>query len=155
MLEKVRTGDRESLLGQATRLRRLVIDPRPDVRRVSLWALARGGDLTDADAMLERLIDDPDPGVTVEAHNALCVLFRLPFGPDVAPRWRAAMNDRGPRPRKLPVGPLAGVDPDADEAARRQAAEQWRSAAVATWSDFLERLRPYALRDLPPVPGER
>ena len=155
VLEKVRTGDREALLGQVGRLRRLVTDPRADVRRVSLWALARSGDLTDAAAMLERLVDDPDPGVALEAHNALCVLFRLPFGPDLPAAWRDRLAGRSPRPRKLPVAPLAGVPGDADANTRDDAAAQWRGAAVAAWTEYFEQLRPYAQRDLPSAPRPR
>ena len=167
VLETVRTGDREALIGQAPRLRRLVTDPRPDVRAVALWALARGGGPGDVTAIYERLAEDPDADVAREAHNALCVLARLPRGPripvplskegEVGLRY---LQDRdlpktyyfNDRLRVLPAGPFVGLEFDATEAEKAEAFGHWRTVAADTWAAWRDRVKPYDQRDRPAAP---
>ena len=170
ILETVRTGDREALVGQADRLRRLIDDPRPDVRAVALWALARSGGPQDVGPIFDRLAEDPDAAVAREAHNALCVLARLPRGPEI-PLGMAASAEfalaklaardlpatytvRG-RLRVLPAGPFVGLPFDAPDDAKAEAFEFWRKVAAATWSSWRDGVRPYGQRDLVPAPKTR
>lgn len=128
VLEAVRFGDREKLIGQRERLLRLVDDPRPEVRRTAFWALGRGGRLEDVPALIDGL-NDADIEVAVEAHNALCVFARRPlaFG--------------------LAGDPFAGLQEDAPEAERTQAVKAWREKAVSAWRDWYARVAPYEERD--------
>ena len=170
VLETVKTGDREALIEQVDRLRRLVTDPRPDVRQVALWALARGGGPGDVAAIYERLAEDPDATVAAEAHNALCVLSRLPRGPRVpVPLSKAgeiALDYLEKRPlpatyyfndrlRVLPGGPFAGVDFDATDSEKEEAFRNWRTVAADTWAGWRDRVRPYDQRDKPDAPKTR
>ena len=170
ILESVRTGDREALVGQADRLRRLIDDPRPDVRAVALWALARSGGPGDVGAIYDRLVEDPDAAVAREAHNALCVLARLPRGPEIPASLPGpaefALNklaDRdlprtyffNDRLRVLPAGPFDGLPFDADDAAKAQAFQFWRKVAAETWEAWRDGVRPYEQRDLAPAPKTR
>ena len=167
ILETVKTGDREALIAQADRLRRLIDDPRPDVRAVALWALARGGGPGDVAAIYDRLAEDPDASVAREAHNALCVLSRLPRGPQIpVPLSKAgeiALNyvaDRdlprtyyfNGRLRVLPEGPFAGLKFDATDAEKAEAFNYWRTVAADTWAAWRDRIRPYDQRDKPDAP---
>ena len=167
ILETVKTGDREALIAQVDRLRRLIDDPRPDVRAVALWALARGGGPGDVAAIYDRLAEDPDAAVVWEAHNALCVLARLPRGPEIpVPLSKAgeiALNyvaDRdlprtyyfNGRLRVLPEGPFVGLKYDADDAAKAEAFGRWRTVAADTWAAWRDRIKPYDQRDKPAAP---
>ena len=167
VLETVRTGDREALIEQADRLRRLIEDPRPDVRSVALWALARGGGPRDVAAIYERLAEDPDATVATEAHNALCVLARLPRGPRIPVTLSKAgevslryMADRAlprtyyfnDRLRVLPPGPFVGIPFDAGDAARAEAFGHWRTVAADTWAAWRDRITPYEAREKPAAP---
>ncbi|MFH5803687.1 HEAT repeat domain-containing protein [Alienimonas sp. DA493] len=167
VLETVRLGDREALIGQTARLRRLVDDPRPEVRAVVAWALARGGGAEDVAAIFEMLAEDPDAGVVQEAHNALCVLSRLPRGPGIplamTPEREAALRrleerDLPPtyvtndRLRILPGGPFEGLPPGLEEEERAKAFHDWRAVATAAWSDWRDAVRPYEQRDFTPAP---
>lgn len=128
ILEAVRFGDRESLIDQRDRLRRLVDDPRSEVRRTAFWALGRGGELSDTPRLIKGL-SDPDIAVAIEAHNALCVLSRRPlaFG--------------------IPGDPRQGMQEDASEAEREQAIATWREKAVESWSEWYRSVAPYEERD--------
>ena len=167
VLETVRTGDREALIGQTARLRRLVDDPRPDVRAVVMWALARGGGGEDVEAIFKRLAEDPDVAVVREAHNALCVLSRLPRGPGVPlamPREEEAALERleerdlpptyvvNDRLRVLPGGPFEGLPAGLNEEERVAAFRDWRSVAVRAWAAWRDAVRPYDQRDHVPAP---
>lgn len=128
VLEAVRFGDREKLIGERERLLRLVNDPRPEVRRTAFWALGRGGRLEDVPAMIKGL-SDPDVSVAVEAHNALCVFSRRPlaFG--------------------IPGDPFAGLPEGAAEDVRSKAAAAWREKATAAWQAWYRQVAPYDERD--------
>jgi len=128
VLEAVRFGDREKLVGERDRLIKLVDDPRPEVRRTAYWALGRGGRLVDVPVLIKGL-GDPDVTVAVEAHNALCVFSRRPlaFG--------------------IPGDPYAGLPEAASEAERTTAAAAWREKAAAGWRDWYRRVAPYEERD--------
>ena len=167
ILETVKTGDREALIAQVDRLRRLIEDPRPDVRAVALWALARGGGPGDVAAIYERLAEDPDAGVVREAHNALCVLARLPRGPEIpvqlSKAGEIALNyvagrdlprtySFNGRLRVLPEGPFAGLKFDATDAEKAEAFRYWRTVAADTWAAWRDRIRPYDQRDKPDAP---
>ncbi len=113
------------------------------------------------------LAEDPDAGVVQEAHNALCVLSRLPRGPGVPLAMtedREAALDRlqerdlprtyvtNDRLRILPGGPFEGLPAGLDDAARADAFHDWRSVAAASWADWRDAVRPYDQRDLLPAP---
>jgi hypothetical protein len=128
VLEAIRFGDREKLIGQRERLRRLVADPRVEVRRTAYWALGRGGELVDVPLLIDGL-SDQDPGVAIEAHNALCVLSRRPlaFG--------------------LSGDPTGGLPDGATDAQKDAAIADWRQKAIAAWTDWYRRVAPYEERD--------
>ena len=170
VLETVRTGDREALVGQTAKLRRLIEDPRPDVRSVVLWALARGGGPEDVGAIYGRLVEDPDAAVAREAHNALCMLARLPRGPGVPTGMlepAEAALDRlekrdlpetyttNGRLRVLPEGPFAGLPAGLPDAERAAAFADWRAVAAEAWGDWRDAVKPYDQRDLVPAPKLR
>jgi hypothetical protein len=128
VLEAIRFGDREKLIGQRDRLRRLVADPRIEVRRTAYWALGRGGELSDVPLLIEGL-SDADVGVAIEAHNALCVLSRRPlaFG--------------------LSGDPLGELPDEATDAQKDAAVADWRQKAITAWTDWYRRVAPYHERD--------
>lgn len=128
VLEAVRFGDREALLGQRDRLRLLVDDPRAEVRRTAYWALGRGGELSDVPQLIQGL-SDPDVAVAVEAQNALCVLARRPTAFGVA------------------GDPFSAIPESATEAVRDQALAAWRKKAISEWTAWYERVAPYEERD--------
>lgn len=128
ILEAVRFGDRESLIDQRERLRRLVDDPRSEVRRTAFWALGRGGELIDVPRIIKGL-SDPDLDVAVEAHNALCVLARRPLAFDI------------------PGDPLKDLPIDAQEQEKERVASEWRSNAIKKWTEWYRGVAPYDERD--------
>jgi HEAT repeat protein len=129
IVESIQLGDREALVGQTERLKKLVDDRRVDVRRTAVWALGRGGDLRIA-SLLVRALEDPDLDVAVEAHAALCALSRKPsaFG--------------------LPDGPYADLPEDATPEQKLAAAKKWRTEATKQWQEWYVAIRPYDERDL-------
>lgn len=70
LVDKIATEDPEALIGQTTRLLKLVRDKRIEVRRTVYWALGRTNDLRAVPALIEGL-SDADPACLVEARNAL------------------------------------------------------------------------------------
>ena len=127
ILDAVRFGDREKLLEQRDRIRRLVAHPRAEVRRTAFWVLGRAGDLTDIPRLIKGLAD-ADLDVAIEAHNALCVLSRRPLG------------------FGIPADPLAKLDANAEEQAHQEAIADWRERAIEVWSDWYAQVAPYKER---------
>ncbi|MEM9702283.1 MAG: hypothetical protein AAF907_07555, partial [Planctomycetota bacterium] len=113
------------------------------------------------------LAEDPDAGVVQEAHNALCVLSRLPRGPSIPLAMTQEREDAlnrleerdlpatyvtNKRLRVLPAGPFDGVPAGEPEAQRVRAFKDWRSVATAAWTGWRDAVRPYEQRDLIPAP---
>jgi hypothetical protein len=135
IVDTVEVGDREKLVGQKERLKRLTRDPRPEVRRTALWALGRCATVHDA-LVLVKALDDPDVNVVVEANAALCWLSRRPNGFGRS------------------IDPLADVPENASDQQRRDALETWRNQARRTWREWFNQVGPYSERDLPiDLPG--
>lgn len=85
-VEQVLIGDRNVLLGQVDRLKKLAIHPDVEIRRTAYWALGRSGDLRLAPILLKGM-EETDLDAFVEARNALRCLSRRveDFGPNEAP----------------------------------------------------------------------
>lgn len=75
IVEQVVIGDRNKLIGQVDRLKKLAKHPDAEVRRTALWALGRSDDLRLAPILVAAL-KDADVDVFVEARNALRCLSR-------------------------------------------------------------------------------
>lgn len=75
IVEQVVIGDRNALIGQVERLKKLAVHPDPDVRRTALWALGRSGDMRLAPLLINGL-QDSEVDVYVEARNGLRCLSR-------------------------------------------------------------------------------
>lgn len=137
LVEAVQYGERTALVGQTERLKRLMADPRPEVRRTAVWALGRTADLSTARLLVEAL-NDSNVDVLVEARNALCWISRRPDG------------------MGLPANPLEGLPKDADARQRQAAIEKWKKRAIARWQGWLLEVRPYNQRnDLMEAQSER
>jgi hypothetical protein len=130
IVETVEIGDREKLVGQKDRLKRLARDPRPEVRRTALWALGRCATVRDALVLIKGL-DDPDVNVVIEANNALCWLSRRPSG------------------FGRPSDPVADLPENASERQRRDAAQAWRNQVRRDWREWFNQVGPYSERELP------
>jgi hypothetical protein len=130
IVETVEIGDREKLVGQKDRLKRLARDPRPEVRRTALWALGRCATVRDASVLIKGL-DDPDINVVIEANNALCWLSRRPNG------------------FGRPSDPIADLPENASERQRRDAAQAWRTQIRRDWREWFNQVGPYSERELP------
>ena len=92
----------KALLPLKDRLRKLMTDPDPGIRRIAAWCLARTGELDIVPALINVVRDDRDPDklVMIEARNGLLLLSRKVEG----------------------YGPTL----EADEAQRAEAARKWR-----------------------------
>ncbi len=135
IIETVQVGDREKLIGQKDRLKRLVHDPRAEVRRTALWALGRCATVRDA-LFIVKALDDSDINVVIEANNALCWLSRRPNG------------------FGRPLDPLANLPENATEDQRHQAMQIWRAQVRKDWRDWFAQVAPYSERELPiDLPG--
>jgi hypothetical protein len=130
IVERVELGDREALIGQRDRLTRLARDPRPEVRRTAVWALGRCASIREA-RILVKALDDPDIGVVIEAHNALC--------------WFS----RRPNAFKQPADPFVDLPENATDRRKEDAAKSWRNRVRTDWRNWFESVRPYAERNLP------
>lgn len=127
LIQMVQLGDKKQLIGQKDKLVTLIAQPDPEVRRTAIWAIGRTGDLSLAKYAILGL-DDPDLGVAMESHLALC--------------WTA----RKPNAFKLPLNPVADLPADAPEDQKAAAVESWRRQALRLWGEWYLRNRPYADR---------
>ena len=127
VVENIRFGDREKLIGQIDRLRMLANHPHAEVRRTALWGLGRSGNVRIVPLLLDGLRDN-DVDVMVEARNALCTVSR---------------KSRG---FGFPVNPLQAASDMSDEA-RARAADEWREKVLDRWNSWWFRVRPWDLRD--------
>ncbi|HET6327493.1 MAG TPA: HEAT repeat domain-containing protein [Planctomycetaceae bacterium] len=135
IVDTVQVGDRQKLVGQKDRLKRLACDPRPEVRRTALWALGRCATVQDA-LVLVKALDDPDINVVVEANAALCWLSRRPNGFGRS------------------IDPLLDIPETASDQQRHDALELWRSQARRDWREWFNQVGPYSERELPiDLPG--
>ncbi len=128
LVEALQYGDRKSFVGQTERLKPLVADPRPEVRRTAVWALGRTGDLSTAGLLVEAL-NDSEVDVLVEARNALCWISRRPRG------------------MGLPANPLHDLPQDANAQQRQAAVDKWKAQALSRWRTWLFSARPYNQRN--------
>ena len=127
LVEKIQLGDRKELVGNKDLILRLLKHPTPAVRQTAVWALGRTNDLSLA-RYLVRALEDKDPAVRVEAHNALCWLTRNPTAHDI------------------PADPLADVPEDAPAEARTAAQSAWQREAFLAWGAWYLDHRPFADR---------
>lgn len=127
LVEQIQLGDRSELVGQKETLIKLIQHPHGEVRRTAAWALGRTNDLSLARYLIDAL-EDPDLGVMIEAHAALCWLSRRfdGFG--------------------LPVNPLDELPETASEEEKQTAIRGWRVRARRDWGHWYLRVRPYADR---------
>lgn len=127
LVEKVQLGDRKELIGNTELILRLLGHPTPAVRQTAVWALGRTNNLSLARHLI-RALDDKDPAVRVEAHNALCWMTRNPTAFD------------------LVADPLADVPEDAPAEARAAAQSAWQRDAFLAWGAWYLDRRPFADR---------
>lgn len=127
LVEKIQLGDRKELVGNTELILRLLKHPTPAVRQTAVWALGRTNDLSLA-RYLVRALEDKDPAVRVEAHNALCWITRNPTAHDI------------------PADPLADVPEDAPAEARAAAQAAWSRDAFLAWGGWYLDHRPFADR---------
>ncbi len=130
IVETVQVGDREKLIGQKSRLRKLAHDPRAEVRRTAIWALGRCSTIHDALVFIKAL-DDTDFGVAVEANSALCWLSRRPNG------------------FGHPVDPLGELPENTPQARKQEVARAWRAQVRTEWRSWFDTVSPYAEQNLP------
>ncbi len=128
IVETVQSEDREQLIGQTDRLIALLDSKKPEVRRIGLWALARGNDLAQAPRFIAMLAD-PDLDVAIEANRSLSFLSRRIAGVGIA------------------VDPLAGLRDEKSEAEQKRIADAWRREATERWKNWYLTVRPYGERD--------
>lgn len=128
LIEQIQIGDKTELVGQTDLLVKLMKHPHGEVRRTAAWALGRTNDLGLARHLIERLMDDSDVGVLMEAHAALSWLSRRFDG------------------FEIPLNPLDGLPDDAAEEQKRNAIEAWRSRALREWGAWYVKVRPYNQR---------
>lgn len=129
ILESVDLEHTEELIQQMDRMMRLASDPRPEVRRTVLWAMARTGDVRVARYMI-RALNDPVVPVAREASFGLATLSRRPRGVG-----------------GVPLDPLDGVAEDAEDNVREAHVQAWQKAAHAAWMEWYLRVRPADDRD--------
>jgi len=125
IVEKIQLGDPEQLIGQYDRIVKLVDNPQPDVRRTALWALARSGKIKDAKLMIDRIKEDNDIDVLVEARNALCFLSHKPTG------------------FGYPENPIEDLPETATAAQKNAAVKKWKDKVFTKWARWYIGVRPY------------
>jgi hypothetical protein len=135
VVDAVQLDQRDELIGQIDRLKKLLSDPRPEVRMVAAWGLGRSDDVRQTPLLIASL-QDPDLEVAAEIGLALCVLSRQPEG------VRAA-GGKGDLVPKEPPEPREQEDAESYNG-RTQA---WRAAATTAWREWYLQVRPYDERD--------
>lgn len=128
LVEAVLLDQAPELIGQVPRLRKLAGDPRSEVRRTALWALARSQDISVAPLLIRGLADS-DVAVVREASFGLCILSRRPEGVGLA------------------IEPLDGLPEDATEEQQADHLRTWRTATQKKWDEWYLTVRPYDERD--------
>ncbi len=128
VLEKIQFSSREELIGQAEKLRTLVKSPDPSNRQLAYWALSRTGDFDLIPLMLDGL-NDPALSVNIEAVAGLRYISRQPRGLGIS------------------LTPLSQLPVEANETARRNAADLWRQKASQVWRRWYSQVRSYDDRD--------
>jgi len=128
IVEKIQLGDRKELLGQIDRIRKLITNDKPEIRRTAVWALGRSGDLRDAFLLINAL-EDTNVDVLVESYNALSYLSRKISGVGIPP------------------DPLADLPEGATQAQIDATVDRWRREALKRWSAWYFRVRPYEQRN--------
>ena len=128
IVEKIQLGSREELLGQIDRIRKLITNDNPEIRRTAVWALGRSGDLRDAYLLITAL-EDTNVDVLVESYNALSYLSRKISGVGI------------------PSNPLADLPEGASQAQIDATVDRWRREALKRWSAWYFRVRPYEERN--------
>ncbi len=128
IVEKVQLGSRDELLGQMDRIRKLITNDNPEIRRTAVWALGRSGDLRDAYLLINAL-EDTHVDVLVESYNALSYLSRKISGVGI------------------PSDPLADLPEGATQAQMDATVDRWRREALKRWSAWYFRVRPYEERN--------
>jgi len=126
-VEQIQVGDRNALIGQTDLLIKYMTHVNPEIRRTAAWALGRTDNLSLGRHLIDAL-DDPDPGVVIEARNALCWLSRRPNG----------LGEAG--------DPLEALPPDASEEQQAAAITTWRLDLLKRWGRWYLENRPYADR---------
>lgn len=132
VVESIQLDQPEDLIGQVDRLRKLANDPRGEVRRTAVWALARSGDISTAKLLINALMD-PDASVVREASLGLTILSRRPEGCG------------------LPIDPgddtQMGIKDEATEDERKAVVSKWQRDSKKRWTDWYMKTRPYDERD--------
>lgn len=129
IVEKVQLGNREELIGELDRIRKLIDHPNEELRRTAVWAVGRSGNLKDANLLITRLREDFNVDVLVEAYNSLSYLSRKIDGVGMNP------------------SPFFDLEEGATQAQKDSALKIWRKEAVARWSAWYLRIRPYKDRN--------
>ena len=128
IVEKVQLGSREELLGELDRIRSLITHPNPELRRTAVWALGRSGDLKDANLLINAL-NDFNVDVLVETYNSLSYLSRKIDGVGMS------------------QNPFEQLGEEPTQAEKDAALAAWKKEAIARWSAWYLRIRPYADRN--------
>lgn len=123
IVETVQYGSKEELIGQVDKLKMLLKSPEAQHRQTAYFALGRTGDFDLIPEVL-RGLKDPNLDVNVEALNALRYIARKPNGFGMS------------------VDPLAGGRISSDEQ-RLIRANNWRTKAHKTWSEWYRKVRPF------------
>ena len=135
VVEAIQLEQRDQLVGQIDRLRKLVRDPRPEVRQVAVWALGRSDDLRQA-PLLIAAVADANPDVAAEASLALCVLSRRPEGVRIPGSKDSLAPTEPPEPTA-----------DDDESSYGKRFQDWQNTARKAWHEWYLQVRPYDERD--------
>ena len=128
IVEKVQISDRNELLKELDRVRELASHPNDEVRRTAIWALGRSRNLRDAELLIRALKDD-NADIVVEANNALSYLSRKLNGVGVS------------------GNPFADLAEDASSEQKDAVLARWKKDAIAGWSEWFLRVRPYEDRN--------